>query len=228
MLWTGAVAIAALPLAWRTPRAHRGALRLWARGTLALLRLLCGIRWRLEGSLPASGPALIAAKHQSAFDTIVWLVLLPDAAYVLKQELLSLPLYGWHARRLGMIAVDRRAGARALRGLVEDAAAALGAGRQVVIFPEGTRVPPGRRAPFQPGVAAIQARAQLPVTPVATNSGLFWAPSALLKRPGTITIAILPPIAPGLPRPALMAALQDGIDTQTEGLVEAVDKSVDH
>jgi 1-acyl-sn-glycerol-3-phosphate acyltransferase len=224
--WTGLLGVGALPLAWRTPRAHRAALRLWARGTLALLRACCGISWRLAGTLPPPGAALIAAKHQSAFDTIVWLVLLPDAAYVLKKELLSLPLYGWHARRLGMIVVDRKAGARALRTMVEEADRALASGRQVVIFPEGTRVAPGAQVAYQPGVAAIQARSHVPVTPAATNSGLFWGPRALRKLPGTIVVSVLPPVPPGLARPELMERLRQSIETETNRLVGPVDNSV--
>jgi 1-acyl-sn-glycerol-3-phosphate acyltransferase len=166
------------------------------------------------GNLPA-GPAIIAAKHQSAFDTVVWLTLLPpgrDPAYVLKQELADIPLWGRLAARGGHIAVDRAAGASALRGMVRAAQGALAAGRPVVIFPEGTRTAPGERVPYQPGVAALAAATGAPVVPVATDSGLYWGRRAFQKRPGTIHVEVLPPLPQGLPRPALMAALEAAVE----------------
>ena len=208
-------------------------IRFWARLIIAMLRLLCGIRVRVMGRehLPAGGgPALIAAKHQSAFDTVVWLWLLPDPAYVLKRELLDIPVWGWLARGAGMIAVDRLAGASAMRHLLRAGQAAAAEGRQMVIFPEGTRVPPGERRPYQPGVAALAAATGLPVIPVATDSGLRWGRRAFHKRPGVITVAVLPPLPAGLRRDALLRRLEEAIEPTTERLLldaGAVDKSVD-
>lgn len=229
---TALMGVLALPLLAMPRRFSVAALRLWARLVLGWLRLSVGLRYRVTGAEHiGAGAALIAAKHQSAFDTVVWLALLPDAAYVLKRELLSIPVYGWHARRAGMIAVDRAAGAAAMRGLIRDAGAALDSGRQVVIFPEGTRTAPGAEAPYQPGIAALYARAGLPVLPVATDSGRFWGRRAFLKHPGTITIAIQPPIAPGLARAAFIQALRDSIEIPSQALLGlpqgAVDKSGD-
>jgi 1-acyl-sn-glycerol-3-phosphate acyltransferase len=204
-------------------------IRAWASLVLAALRGICGIRVEVTGreNLPA-GDCIIAAKHQSAFDTVVWLTLLPpgrDPAYVLKQELADIPLWGRLAARCGHIAVDRAAGASALRALVRAAQAALAAGRPVVIFPEGTRTAPGQRVPYQPGVAALAAATGAPVVPVATNSGLFWGRRAFHKRPGTIRIAILPALPAGLPRAALMAALETAIEETSALLANPVDKS---
>lgn len=213
--------ILALPLLGLPRRHSVAALRLWARLVLGWLRLSVGLSYRVTGAEHLGhGAALIAAKHQSAFDTIVWLALLPDAAYVLKRELLGIPLYGWHARKAGMIAVDRDAGAAAMRGLIRDAGAALQEGRQVVIFPEGTRTAPGAEAPYQPGIAALYARAGLAVVPVATDSGRFWGRRAFLKHPGTITIAVQPPIAPGLARPAFLAELRARIEAPSLALLD--------
>lgn len=183
--------------------------RVWARAVLAGLRPLCGITIAVSGRehLPQGGPALIASQHQSAFDTIVWLLLTPEPAYVLKQELMRIPFYAGICRKLGMIAVDRHAGASAIRGLLRGADAAVAEGRQIVIFPEGTRVQPGAVAPLQPGIAALAARTGLPVIPVVTDSGHRWGRRAFRKQPGTIHVAIRPPLPPGLSRAELMARL---------------------
>jgi 1-acyl-sn-glycerol-3-phosphate acyltransferase len=134
--------------------------RAWARIVLGLLRILCGVRWRVTGAehLPREGAALIAAQHQSAFDTLVWHAILPRASYVMKIELLRLPVFGIVARRIGSIGVDRAAGASALRDLIRDGRAAAGRGQQIVIFPEGTRTEFGEARTWQPGVAALAGR----------------------------------------------------------------------
>ena len=204
-LVTLVLGLLALPLLLAPRRWLVPPMRWHAQAALALLRLFCGIRLRVEGreNLPTGGPALIAAKHQSAFDTFVWFALLPDPVYVLKKELLWLPVYGWYSWKTRQIAVDRAAGASALRHLVKAGKEAASEGRQIVIFPEGTRVAPGQTAPIQPGIAALAAATGLPVIPVATDSGLCWGRRSFRKRPGTITVAVRPPIPPGQPRPAL-------------------------
>lgn len=217
---TAAACVAALPLLL-APRGWTGrAVRLWARIVVWLLGAICRTQVRVTGAehLPRAGAALIAAKHQSAFDTIIWFTLLPDAVYVLKRELFRIPFYGWHARRAGMIGVDRDGGANALRGMLRDARQAVAAGRQIVIFPEGTRVTPGERHPYQPGIVALAAATRLPVIPAATDSGRFWGRRAFVKRPGVITVAVLPPLPPGLAREPLLAALAARIEDAQERL----------
>lgn len=207
----------------------RGA-RCWAAAVLFGLRRICGIDWVVTGRehLPTTGPALVAAMHQSAFDALIWLLLLPDCLYVLKSELTRIPLFGTLLLRGGNISVDRTGGATAMRDLIRRAAAAAAAGRQILIFPEGTRVAPGEHVKLQPGVAALAARTGLPVIPVATDSGLHWARRAFHKRPGTIRIAIMPPLERGLPREELMARLErayaEGYAALRRG--EPVDNSV--
>lgn len=227
---TAVVALAALPLLLLPRTAMRWIVRLWARSVLALLRAICGVRIELRGMerIPP-GAVVIAAKHQSAFDTIVWLHLLPDAAYVLKKELLAIPVYGWHARKVEMIPVDRAGGGAALRTMLRGAQQALAVGRQVVIFPEGTRTAPGQRVPYQPGVVAIAAASEAPVIPVATDSGRIWGRRAFHKRPGVIRISVLEPLPRGLPRARLLAALEAAIEGETDRLLAegAVDKPVD-
>ena len=219
------IAVTALPLLAAPRRALLLPTHLWARMVIGLLRSFCGIRLRVTGreNLPRSGPALIAAKHQSAFDTIVWLALLPDAAYVLKRELLHLPVYGWLARKARMIAVNRAAGPSAMRHLIRAGREAAAEGRQIVIFPEGTRVAPGARAAYQPGIAALAAATGLAVIPAATNSGLCWGRRAFRKQPGVITLAILPPLPKKLGREALMSRLATAIETETDRLVAGKD-----
>jgi len=193
----------------------------YAKLVLVELRWLCGVRLRLTGTehLPRSGPALIAAKHQSAYDTLVWLTLLPQACYVLKAELLRIPLWGLLVQRTGHIAVDREAGAGAMRHLLRAGRAAAVAGRQIVIFPEGTRTALGERISYQPGIAALAGATALPVIPVATDSGRCWARRAFRKHPGLITIAVLPPLPAGLPKAELLARLETTIETESTRLL---------
>jgi 1-acyl-sn-glycerol-3-phosphate acyltransferase len=205
---TAVLGITALPVrAFARPLAYRYA-RAWIRLVLAGARVICGIRIEVSGAefLPR-GPALIASQHQSAFDTLVWLTLVPRASYVVKQELTRVPLFGPMLVPAGMIPVDRTGGARALRDLLQRTGLARDAGRQIVIFPEGTRVPPGARVKLQPGIVAVARHLGLPVIPVATDSGLCWGRRAFLKRPGTIHIALGPPVPAGTGREALMAAI---------------------
>lgn len=222
ILWLLAASLVCWPLALGPRRPMLAAYRIWSRGVVLLMRVALGIRCVVIGRahLPP-GPCLIAAKHQSAWETLALPALLGDVAFVLKQELLRVPLYGWWARRLGMIAVDRAGGAAALRRMAADAAAALAAGRTVVIFPQGTRTPPGlpaSEAPYQPGVAALAALADAPVVPVALNSGQVWGRGLFGQRPGVATVSILPALPAGLPRRELTARLAAAIEAETARL----------
>jgi 1-acyl-sn-glycerol-3-phosphate acyltransferase len=224
---TALLGIAALPVrAFARPFAYRYA-RAWIRLVLAGARVICGIRIELSGTefLPREGPALIASQHQSAFDTLVWLTLVPHASYVVKQELTSVPLFGPMLVPAGMIPVDRAGGAAALRELLHRAAAARDAGRQIVIFPEGTRVAPGARVRLQPGIVAVARHLGLPVIPVATDSGLCWGRRAFLKKPGSIHIALGRPVPAGTGRDALIAAIEAHWHGNPQA-PEPVDKSV--
>jgi 1-acyl-sn-glycerol-3-phosphate acyltransferase len=193
--------------------------RAWPRASAPLFRLLVGISHEFRGTenIPKE-PCIIAAKHQSAWDTMGFYLAVDDAAYVLKKELLQLPFYGWCARKAGMIGVDRTGGAKALRAMVDDARAFLDAGRPVFIFPEGTRTRPGARVPYHPGVAALYTRLNVPVVPVALNSGLYWGRRSFVKRPGRIVVEFLPPIPPGLDRKDFMRELERRIEGASERL----------
>ena len=200
----------------------------WTRLVVVGARRICGIHVVLTGTehLPSGGPALLACQHQSAFDTLVWMTLLPYPTYVIKHELTRIPLFGPLLTAAGMIPVDRDAGAAALRGLVHATQAARRAGRQILIFPEGTRLAPGKTAPLQPGIAAIAARLDLPVIPVATDSGRRWGKNAFWKYPGPIHIAIGPPIPADTRRGPMLAAIEAFWREAESAGFGTVDKSV--
>lgn len=192
----------------------------WTRVARRGLKLIVGLDHEVRGQehMP-DGPAILASKHQSAWDTMAFLWLFPRPVYVIKKELLSIPLWGWCAARCGHIPVDRAGGAGALKQMVRASRAALAKGRHVVIFPEGTRVAPGEKLPFHPGVAALYAQASVPVVPVALNSGVFWGRRSFQKRPGTIVLEFLPAIPPGLDRKTFIDELERRLDTAADRLI---------
>jgi 1-acyl-sn-glycerol-3-phosphate acyltransferase len=185
---------------------------LWGRTLVAAVRIVCGIRLDVSGleHIPP-GAALIASRHQSAFDTFVWLTLLPRCCYVFKDDLLRIPLFGSLVSASGMIAVDRKAGGAAIRAMLRQADQAVRDRRQIVIFPEGTRSEPGSPGTLQSGVAALASHTRLPVIPVSTDSGRYWGRRAFRKRAGTIRIVIGQPIPARTERKVLMRALEDGM-----------------
>lgn len=192
----------------------------WARVTLFLARAICGITYEVRGCEHMSNqPVIYASKHQSAWDTIIFLTLFPAPAYILKRELLRIPLWGWYLWRMKMIAIDRSAGAGSLKDMLRQSKATLAAGRPIVIFPEGTRRPVGAEPVYHPGVIALYGL-KAPVIPVALNSGVFWGKNAFTKRPGKIIMEFLPPIGPGLPKEEFMAQLQNRIETASAALIE--------
>ena len=194
--------------------------RAWSALILWLLKIVVGLDHEVRGRehLPA-GPCLIAAKHQSAWDTLMLPVLLGDPVVILKRELFWIPFYGWYARRAGMVAIDRKGGGKALRAMLRAARAkTVEDGRSLVIFPQGTRTAPGVSAPYQPGVAALYGELGLPCVPLALNSGLFWGRRAFTKRAGRIVVEFLPALPPGLPKRAFLAQLEAAIEPATARL----------
>jgi len=167
----------------------------WAHCVIWLARWVCGIRWQVEGMehLPAR-PAVILAKHQSAWETIAFQLIFPPQAYLLKRELLWIPFFGWGLALMSPIAIDRAKGRTALRQLAARGAERLAQGFWIVIFPEGTRTAPGRRRTYQVGGAWLAARTGAPVVPVAHNAGLVWPRNGFLKRSGLVTVRIGPAI----------------------------------
>ncbi|CAN5378259.1 lysophospholipid acyltransferase family protein [soil metagenome] len=192
----------------------------YARGWIGFhrwaTRWLLGIETRVEGDARLGEPILYAAKHQSMFETLELSRLLDRPAIVMKQELADIPVWGWAARRYGVIVVDREASARALRRMLREAKVALDAGRSIVIFPEGTRVPPGEQPPLKAGFAGLYQMLKLPVVPVALDSGGVW-PRRGLKRPGVVTIRFGEAIPPGMPRKQAEALVHAAINALETG-----------
>ena len=217
--WTTLFAIAVLPLLFGPPRTLWAYGRFWIRGALAILRATVGISHQVRGQhLLPDGPMILAVKHQSAWDTLAINLLVHEPAIVLKKELLQIPIFGWCLWRLRHVAVDRKGGIGALKQMVAQTQARVVEGRPIVIYPEGTRTKPGTRHPYLPGVAALYGALELPVVPVALNSGLFWPRRSLQMYPGTITLEYLPPIAPGLDRQRFMSELESSIETAADKL----------
>jgi 1-acyl-sn-glycerol-3-phosphate acyltransferase len=192
----------------------RGPLRRYALAWMALLRrsarVFLGIRVRIEGTIP-KGPVLFAAKHESLFEAVELTRLLGAPATVMKRELAAIPVWGWAARRYGVVIVDRAANAKALRAMMRDAQTALDDGRSVLIFPEGTRVLPGEAPPLRAGFAGLYRMLALPVVPVAVQAGHVW-PKRGAKRAGTVTFRFGEPLPPGLPRAEAEARVHAGIN----------------
>ena len=220
-LWTTLILIGGLPLMLgpRSGLYHLG--RLWVRGIMGALRLLCGLDYQVRGleNLPKGG-FLVAAKHQSAWDTLIFSILLWDHAFVLKQELTWIPVFGLYLIRAGLVPVDRKGGSKALRKMVAQAKQVIAQRRPLVIFPEGTRVAPGDHRPYHPGVAALYSQLDVPVVPVALNSGRFWGRRSFAKKPGTITLEFLPKIEPGLQRKAFLQRLEAAIEARSRALAQ--------
>ena len=194
--------------------------RSWGATSLWLLRTICGIKveWHGREKIPP-GPLLVAAKHQSAWETFALLALFPSPTAIVKRELLRIPLFGWCMWKCGMIAIDRSAGRDALAGMVERTRAALARGRQVIIFPEGTRRPPGAAPDYKLGIVQLYAALDAPCLPVALNSGLFWPRRRFVRYPGTVRVEILDPLPPHLPKREFFARLCHEIETATARLV---------
>jgi 1-acyl-sn-glycerol-3-phosphate acyltransferase len=205
-----------LPLLLLPPGAVLTAAHIWARLTLFGLRWIAGTELELRGEL-ADPRVLVASKHFSMWETVAFLCLLPRPAIVIKQSLLKIPLYGWYCRKMRMIAIDRSAGAKAIRIMAAEAKRALDEGRPIVIFPEGTRKQPGDAPDYKPGVAALYALLGVPCVPVAHNSGLFW--NGFLKRPGRIVVEFLDPIPPGLARQTFMEELEERTEAAANRLL---------
>ncbi|MGE5546690.1 MAG: lysophospholipid acyltransferase family protein [Solirubrobacterales bacterium] len=218
--WTLPLAVLYLPVLAAPRPAMLPLARFWLKGVLGLLKLCTGMSFEVRGRehLPA-GPVIVAAKHQSAFETFAFHLVFDDPAFVLKRELTWIPFFGWYLAKTGVIAIDRAAGTKALKAMVKGAEGAKAEGRPIVIFPEGTRTPPGTRAPYHSGVAMLYGALGVPVVPVALNSGLFWRKRGFAKRAGTITIEMLPPILPGMDRKAFMAELESRVEEATDRLV---------
>jgi 1-acyl-sn-glycerol-3-phosphate acyltransferase len=196
------------------------ALAMHARFELWLLRTIVGTKMEVRGAekLP-QGACLVAAKHQSAWDTFALIPLLRDPVYLMKRELFWIPFHGWFSYKFEMIPVDRDKGAVALRGMLREAKKRIEDGREIIIFPEGTRRAPGAPPDYKTGVALLYDALNVPCVPVALNSGLFWPRRSFRRYPGAIVVEVLDPIPPGLPKAEFLARLQEAIETASNRLL---------
>jgi 1-acyl-sn-glycerol-3-phosphate acyltransferase len=216
-----ALLILGLPALLMTRRAVFVLARLWARISLWLLQTICGTRVEFRGVERApSAPFIVAAKHQSIWETFALCMLFDDFCYILKRELMLIPFFGWYLRKSDQIAIDRTRGSSALAQAAEKAKRIFAQGRVLFIFPEGTRRPAGAPPRYKFGVAHLYDVCGVPCVPVALNSGLFWPRRSWLRRPGVIVIEILDPIAPGLDKTLFFERLQDRIESASDALID--------
>lgn len=198
----------------------------WTRMARGLLRVICGIRVRVEGleNLPPQNGYIIASKHQSAMETTLFHGLIPNVFYVLKKELLFIPMAGLYFLKTGCIPIDRKGGARTMRKMLNGVSERLKSGMNLIIFPEGTRTAPGTKKPYSPGVALLYEQCKVPVVPVALNTGYAWPKNQIRKNPGVVTVRFLPPIEPGMERRAFLNELYNRIETAEDTLPPFNDK----
>ncbi|WP_339949417.1 1-acyl-sn-glycerol-3-phosphate acyltransferase [uncultured Albimonas sp.] len=200
--------------------------RTYCRIVLPAARLICGLRWEVRGPIP-KGEALIACKHQSFLDIIILVRVLPAPRFVMKRSLLWAPVLGWYARKLGCVAVDRGAGGAAVRRMLAETSAD-GTPGQLIIYPQGTRVPPGAKAPYKVGVAALCDTLGTPITLAATNAGVFWGRSEIARRPGLAVVEFLDEVPAGRTRAEAMARVEGEIEAASDRLLaEAMGRAVD-
>lgn len=214
--------MAGMGLVFFVPAAISESMARWAAKrffaiSFLLLRLICGVRIALRGPVPA-GAVIVAAKHQSMLDVFILFHALPVPRFVMKRELLRAPVFGWYARRVGVVAIDRSAGPEARAQMVRELTDPRRAGGQIVIYPQGTRVPPGRSAPYRAGIHAVYETTGLPVVLAAVNTGRVQ-PKGLAVHPGTAVVEFLAePIPPGLRREAFMARIEAEIEAASDRL----------
>lgn len=235
LLWSMVMHLGTLPFLLGPPGGVYFMGWIWVRGTLLLLRLICGLSYRVEGleNLPAE-PVVVASKHQSIWETMAFCHIFDRPIFILKKELIRIPFYGWYLKRMGMISIDRDGGAKAMRQMIAEARQCLEDGKHIIIFPEGTRTAPGQRRAYHPGVAALYKQLGCPLLPVALDSGRFWPAKRLRQKPGCITVRLLPALPPGLERRDFMARLEQDIEDASRALLARenpqgtpVDNSVD-
>jgi 1-acyl-sn-glycerol-3-phosphate acyltransferase len=204
-----------------TPRSWAmAALKVHARFELFLLRVIVGTKIRVRGqeNIP-DGPCLVASKHQSAWETFALIPIFRDPALLMKRELFWIPFHGWFSYKFQMIPVDRDRGPTALRRMLREAKKRIDDGREIIIFPEGTRRAPGAPPDYKTGIALLYDALGVPCLPVALNSGLFWPRRSVLRRPGTIIVEILEPIPPGLPKAEFLRRLETTIEVASNRLL---------
>jgi 1-acyl-sn-glycerol-3-phosphate acyltransferase len=212
--------IIALPTFFMPYRAILAVAKSWGRANLVLLRVVAGIDYEIRGreKIP-QGSIIVAAKHQSAWETFSLLWLFDNPVFIVKRELQWIPIFGWLMIKGRMVPVDRSARSQAIPAMTARARVELAQGRQLIIFPEGTRRPAGAEPRYKFGVALLYAATGVPCVPIALNSGLFWSRRSIRRLPGTVLVEVLDPIAPGLDKDEFFERLQLEIETATTRLI---------
>jgi 1-acyl-sn-glycerol-3-phosphate acyltransferase len=194
--------------------------KFWARSNLWLMKVICGTTFEIEGleNLP-QGSFIFAPKHQSFWDTFAFLPNLDDPIYILKRELLWIPVFGWYVAKQRMVPVDRSARGRAMAGVMQLTRERMKSGRQLIIYPEGTRRPPGADPVYKFGIARLYRDLDLPVVPVVQHAGLFWPRRKFMRYPGHFKVRILPPIEKGMEPDAFFERLVSVMETASDQLL---------
>lgn len=207
------------PLLFVSEKFSRSIPRLWSSWVSFLLRTIIKTDYRIHGKIP-EGPVLFAIKHQSAWETIALNHILNRPVYVLKKELLWIPFFGFYLQKAQMIALDRGGTLNTLKNLIRQAKNRVQQGRSIIIFPEGSRAAPGNHHPYKKGVYVLYKNLNIPVVPVALNSGVYWPRRTFMKHPGTIHVKFLEPIAPGLPEAEFMQCIEKEIESESLKLLK--------
>lgn len=213
IIWTPFYFLAPRRYAWYVPK-------FWARNSIWMLEKIAGTKVRIEGqeNLP-NGAFILAPKHQSLIDILALVPIIADPFFILKRELMWIPLFGWYVGRMNMVPVKRGDRARALRDVVAKSTERLGQGRELLIYPEGTRRPPGAEPAYKYGIVELYARLGVPVVPIAHQAGLFWPRRKMVRHPGTIVIRILPPIPPGLAKEEFQSRLVSELEAASDAIL---------
>jgi 1-acyl-sn-glycerol-3-phosphate acyltransferase len=202
-----------------------GIARAWARSSISLLRVVCNVKVEYRGlEKIQKGPLIVASKHQSMWETFALLQFFDQPLFILKRELTWIPFFGWYLIKANMIGIDRSAGGRSLLQMTRRAGEAVRRGRQLIIFPEGTRTPVGATPNYKTGIAQIYVDCGVNCLPVALNSGLFWPRRTFMRYPGTLVVEFLDPLPPGLSRREFIARVSAVIEEATNRLVETAQR----
>jgi 1-acyl-sn-glycerol-3-phosphate acyltransferase len=214
--------LVAIPTFVLPPRAFMEVAKAWARSSVWLMRVVCNTRTEYRGleKIPA-GPLIVASKHQSTWETFALMQFFDAPLFIYKRELAWIPFFGWYLMKSKMIGVDRAGGMRSLMEMARRAPKEVRSGRQLIIFPEGTRTPVDAPPDYKTGVGQIYVNSGVPCVPVALNSGLFWPRRTFLRYPGTLVVEFLDPLPPGLSRKEFITAISTSIEAATNRIVAA-------
>ena len=219
--WTSVLAIISMPTVFIGKKAVFIILKLWLKSVYMFEKYILGLTYTVKGieNLP-NGAYIVAAKHQSAWETMKLHLIFGDPAVVLKKSLDDLPFWGRYSKVMGMIPVDRSKGGEAIKGMMEHAHRVSDKGRPIIIFPQGTRVAIGEKRKYKIGVIRMYEELNVPLVPVALNSGVFWPRNSFTKKSGNITVEILPPITPGKDGQTVLKQIEEQIETTSDRLIQ--------